>query len=56
MARTTLNLALLAAAAALVVTGILTYPAIPGGVLAAMIAVAALLVATSGRDTAGVTR
>lgn len=48
MLRTALDLVLLTVAAALVVTGLITYPHIPGSVLAAMIAAAALCVAPLG--------
>ncbi|MEU5859329.1 hypothetical protein ABZ799_28790 [Nocardiopsis dassonvillei] len=49
MFRTALNVVLLVAAAALVVVGLATYPHIPGGALAAMVATAALLLAPVGR-------
>lgn len=52
MFRTVIDLALLAAAATLVIVGIVSYPAIPAGVLAALIGVAALLLAPVGTRSA----
>ena len=48
MFRSVIDLALLAAAAMLVIVGIVSYPDIPAGVLAALIGVAALLLAPVG--------
>lgn len=48
MFRTVIDLALLAAAATLVIVGIVAYPTIPAGVLAGLIATAALLLAPVG--------
>lgn len=53
MFRTLIDLSLLAAAATLVVVGIISYPDIHVGVLAAFIAVAALLLAPVGTRTSG---
>lgn len=52
MFRTIIDLALLAAAATLVGVGIAGYPDIHGGVLAGLIAVAALLLAPIGTRSA----
>jgi len=48
MFRIIIDLALLAVAATLVIIGIASYPAIPVGVLAALVAAAALLLAPVG--------
>lgn len=52
MFRTFIDLALLAAAATLIIVGIVAYPTIPAGVLAALIGVAALLLAPVGTRSA----
>lgn len=49
--RTVLDLLLLIAAAVLVVAGIATYPNIHAGLLAGLLAAAALLIAPIGRRT-----
>ena len=48
MFRPIVDLALLATAAALIITGFVTYPDIPVGVLAAAVGVGALLIAPVG--------
>lgn len=52
MLRTLFDLVLLALGAALMVVGTVTYPAIPGGVLAATLAVGGLLLLPAGRRAA----
>lgn len=52
MFRAAIDLVLLVAAAMLVIAGLVSYPDIPAGVLAALIGVAALLLAPVGTRSA----